>query len=446
MKRMWILFVALGLLLFTVGCGGGSSKGAEPSGKSSDPKAAPEASIGSEPVTVKFATSNGMFPEEDFQKYIVAPVKKKYPQITVEKVNTSDKGNSLTELVAAGTIPDIVTSYPGKLGSTLSDLQILYNLDPLIKKFKFDINRFQPEAMETVKIAGGQDYFVGLPAYTNSFALFYNKDIFDKFGVSYPKDGMYWEDVVELAKKLTRNEGGVQYRGIFPDGIGRIQQQQSIPFADFKTNKSLVNTDSWQEAFRSWGSLFMIPGLTEGDFKAPSASKNQAAFKSGTLAMIASHSSTLFDLRTNPQLNWDMVTYPQFKKAPGIGQRLDAVIMAVTEQSKVKDAAFLVMSTMLSDEVQTDMIRSGRTSVLKDSKIKQEFGKAIPEFSGKNVVAMTQLKFAVMTPFKYLPDGDVDKILTAAFNAYIVNEKDLNTALREADEAMNKLISDKLKR
>jgi multiple sugar transport system substrate-binding protein len=161
--------------------------------------------------------------------------------------------------------------------------------------------------------------------------------------------------------------------------------------------------------------------------------------------MIASHTNLLFSLRKAPQVNWDMVTYPQNRKKPGVGQRLDSPILSITAQSKVKDAAFLVIDTILSNEVQTDMMHNGRMTVLKDEKIKQEFGKGLTEFKDKNLLAMTKLKFAVMTPFKYLPDGDVDKILTKAFNAYINNEKDLNTALREADEEMNKLIQEKMK-
>jgi multiple sugar transport system substrate-binding protein len=53
----------------------------------------------------------------------------------------------------------------------------------------------------------------GMPVSTTSGALFHNKDLFDKFGVPYPKDGMTWDVLYELAKKMTRNEGGVQYKG-----------------------------------------------------------------------------------------------------------------------------------------------------------------------------------------------------------------------------------------
>ncbi|WP_248930360.1 ABC transporter substrate-binding protein [Paenibacillus hamazuiensis] len=443
MKKLFISLLALTCTISLAGCSG-SAKPPESAAPTSDKATDALPELGKDPVTVKIMASGGMFSDDEVQKYIVEPVKKKYPQITVERINAS--ASKLPELISAGEIPDIVANYPGPMGSNLAEYKLLYNMEPLIKKYRFDVNRFAPEALETLKIAGGQDYLAGLPAYTNTFALFYNKDIFDKFGVPYPKDGMYWDEVAELAKKLTKSDGGVQIRGIFPDGIGRIQQQLSIPFADFTANKSLLTNESWKEAFEIWGSLFKIPNLTEGDFKVPNAGKNQQAFANGTLAMIASHSNLLNTLKTAPQVNWDMAMYPQHRKAPGIGQRLDSPILSITEQSKVKDAAFLVLDTLLSDEVQTAMMRGGRMTVLKDEKLKSEFGKGLTEFQGKNLTAMTKLKFAVMTPFKYLPDVDVDKILSKAFNAYIVDETDLNTALRTADEEMNKLIQEKLRK
>ncbi|MFE5319120.1 ABC transporter substrate-binding protein [Paenibacillus sp. NPDC056579] len=442
MKKLYVTMLALCCTVSLAGCSGSAKPADTPAVSETKPNdAIPE--LSKDPVTVKIMASGGMFSDDEVQKYIVEPVKKKYPQITIERINAS--ASKLPELISAGEIPDIVANYPGPMGSNLAEYKLIYNMEPLMKKYRFDTSRFAPEALETLKIAGGQDYLAGLPAYTNSFALFYNKDVFDKFGIPYPKEGMYWDEVAELAKQLTRTDNGVAYRGIFPDGIGRIQQQLSIPFADFNTNKSLLANDSWKEAFTIWGSLFKIPGLTEGDFAVPNAGKNQTAFASGTLAMIASHSNLLNTLKTSP-INWDMVTYPQHRKAPGIGQRLDSPILSISEQSKVKDAAFLVLDTILSDEVQKEMMRGGRLTVLKDEKLRAEFGKGLKEFEGKNLAAMTKLKFAVMTPFKYLPDGEVDKVLSKAFNAYIIDQTDMNTALRTADEEMNKLIQDKLRK
>ncbi len=53
----------------------------------------------------------------------------------------------------------------------------------------------------------------GLPFRTDNNMIFYNKDLFDKAGVQYPKDGMTMEEYRELAKKMTSGEGAEKVYG-----------------------------------------------------------------------------------------------------------------------------------------------------------------------------------------------------------------------------------------
>ena len=73
------------------------------------------------------------------------------------------------------------------------------------------------------------------------------------------------------------------------------------------------------------------------------------------------------------------------------------------------------------------------------------FGTAIPEFAGKNLnlVSMTKLKPSVPRTNKY-QGSDTNKIVSDAYEVVLRKEKDINTALREADEAMNKLVQQKM--
>ncbi len=49
------------------------------------------------------------------------------------------------------------------------------------------------------------------PADAGSIALYYNKDMFDRQGVPYPKDDWTWDDFKALYPKLTYEDQGVQY-------------------------------------------------------------------------------------------------------------------------------------------------------------------------------------------------------------------------------------------
>ena len=49
-----------------------------------------------------------------------------------------------------------------------------------------------------------------MPKYSGALALYYNKDIFDEYGVSYPEAGWTYDDYLAAMKKLTldRNHDG----------------------------------------------------------------------------------------------------------------------------------------------------------------------------------------------------------------------------------------------
>ncbi len=79
----------------------------------------------------------------------------------------------------------------------------------MLKQHHVNLGRVEPYIIEYVKIASTKDELFGFPLTQSFHALYYNKDILDKFGVPYPKDGMKWDQVYQLAKELTRLENGV---------------------------------------------------------------------------------------------------------------------------------------------------------------------------------------------------------------------------------------------
>src|SRR5699024_2050658 len=59
--------------------------------------------------------------------------------------------------------------------------------------------------------------FYALPYRASSYALFYNKKIFDEKGVPYP-DNLTWDEYADLALQLTSGEGADKFYGSYiPD-------------------------------------------------------------------------------------------------------------------------------------------------------------------------------------------------------------------------------------
>jgi multiple sugar transport system substrate-binding protein len=224
---------------------------------------------------------------------------------------------------------------------------------------------------------------------------------------------------------------------MWPDTVYRGAYQISLPWGDFKNNKPVFQTDDWKNLFTLWYDLIKIPG------HGPKGTNYTKEFNEGRLGMLAGSTSTLKTMPSVQNLNWEVVTYPQNTKAPGVGQRVDSFILTIPSQAKYKDDAFKVIDVVLSDEVQTLMSKNVRLSVLKDTKIQGEFGKNITAFQNKNVAAYTKLKFAPLKTFNNTPAAT---IVIQAFESMLYDNKDVNTALREADEKMTQEIQKQLNR
>ncbi|WP_158302215.1 extracellular solute-binding protein [Paenibacillus mesophilus] len=415
-------------LAAVVGCSGSTKE----AGNESATPAPAQSEKPPEPVTVKFAMGGSLITEEDFITFMKLPVSKVYPHITLERIDYVQKGYSLTDLVAAREIPDLYMAGPLDI-SQFSELGLENSIEDLIKSNNFDTSRINPVILNTIKETTGRNDLIGLPFYNQPFALFYNKDLFDKAATAYPKDNMTWEQVRDLAVKFRKEEGGVSYYGLYTDNIFRGAYQLSLPWVDVKTNKSMLQSPGWKELFELWSSLYLIPGPT------PKGSDNAGLFTKGNLAIFVSSPTRARSMRTIQGLNWDIVTYPQNPKAPGFGPRVDPNFIFIPNGAKQRDAAFKVISVLLSDAVQRDMSRKLWMSVLTDQSIHNEFGKNYPDLADKNMVAFTKLKMAGIQTF-----GGVaaHKFANDALNEIVFDGKDINTAMREADEKLNKALEE----
>ncbi|WP_171654736.1 ABC transporter substrate-binding protein [Paenibacillus foliorum] len=406
--------------------------------KTTDPAAVADNTAREEqhnPVTISVGIkSTGYLSDEEFDRYFVQPVKKKHPWITLSRVTYTN--NSLAGLVTAEQTPDIIISNNVNGMPQLEDLKLLESIEGLIKKHKLDVSTIEPEALEAIKSASQKAELVALPYSRNFGALYYNKDIFDRFGVPYPKDGMTWAEVAELAKLVTRNENGVTYRGLEPNVPERLASQLSLPLVDTKTEKTVINSDQWKKVLSQVVDIYRIPGNSQITTK----SKGDDLFTKGTLAMIA-EINIIFDagLDKLKDLNWDIVSFPTWPEAPGVGIGPDEHLMVLTTTSKNKDDAFRVMAAVLSNEVQLDLSKNGRFSVLKDEGVKKAFGSNMDFMKTRNIQAV--YKTSLAKPYQpTLYDTAVINVISKEMTNMVTSGKDINSALRDAEEMIDKNI------
>jgi multiple sugar transport system substrate-binding protein len=437
-KTMKVL-LAVGLAaVITTACGGSQNvadpsqnEGQKTSVDATKPAKAEKPTKPAEPVTLKVAVPP--YAEPEFQEYLLEPVKRHMPNVTLEKITIDGSTKYDKTILAKGLKPDLIMASAGAL-YVLQDTKLAFDYEPLIKKYNLDVNRFEPTVIDWVRNGDGNPDITGIPYVRNLPGLYYNKDIFDKFGVPYPHDRMTWTELRELAVKLTRTEGGVQYRGLEPDTIEHQTSELGLSLVDPKTNKASVNTEPWKRVFTLMKSIYEIPGNSNVQWLQDALT----AFRDDkTLAMYAGLGySTFLDV---PDLNWDMTTFPVFAEKPDQGVEVGARMIVITSFSEHKDAAFQAAQLMVSEETQTKLSSDGFGPVVTSAAVQKAFGTAVPGLKGKNLQSAFLLKPAPKvtdTPYT----GEAVRISRQKFKEMIDNHKDVNTTLRETEEAINQYI------
>jgi len=419
--------LALVLFIFLIalsGCGG--NKAAE-----KPPEQTNKPAVDTTPVKLRVFLQQTIS-DEEVKMLWSDPLSKKYPHITLE-IQRPGQGVTMDSLIASGQTPDIIFAFNGILPQYyLQDL--LMDMTPLIKTHQIDLNRFDPAVIDSIK-AVSEEGLVALPFSQQFTALYYNKGLFNRFGVPYPKDGMYWDEVIELAKRLSREEGGVKYAGLDAESASRVARPLGALKVDGKTDKASVNTDSWRKAFELVKTIYTIPNNER-----PRGTNSYNRFmKDKTVAMLATVNILPLGLEQAMKegLDWDLVQYPSYREAPNVSTIVDSHVFSITKTSKYKDQAMRALEVFTSDEVQTMSTRkTGRMTVLNNMDVKKQIGKEMAFLEGKSLESIFKSKIIPSPRFSRFEFGANSTALDDAMYDYL-GGKDINTTLRELEEKIN---------
>ncbi|WP_028550686.1 ABC transporter substrate-binding protein [Paenibacillus sp. UNC451MF] len=391
-----------------------------------------------QPITLKFYTGDKDY-EDRFKREIADKVKAKYPYISFE----FQGGKDLKELVLAGQSPDLYYQGLSALDTNLVNLNMQFDLSDLIKKSGFDLNRIDPAYLDIIRTASqgyGGTYF-GLPVTTFTPVLFYNKEVFDKFGVPYPKDGMTWDDAYELSRKLTKEVDGVQYKGMTMNFQYLLDNNQlAAPYLHPKEDKAAVNTPEWRSIFTTLGKFYQIPLNNPLDDR--SRVKEVNDFTKERISAMHADVTAAIDSFPSDFVNWDMVTLPTMTEAKGLNAQLNPRFYYIMSSSKHKEDAFKVIEFVLSQEMQLAASKAGKSTVLNNEEVKKAYGQEFDKLKEKNIGALyfnKPVKPAAARDAK-LTAIPASPIANKEFIQFIKGAKDINTSLRDFEEALNKAI------
>ncbi|MFJ2895915.1 ABC transporter substrate-binding protein [Streptomyces sp. NPDC087218] len=143
---------------------------------------------------------------------------KEHPNIHVKVVGnmTDDKINQA--LRAGGSkAPDVVSSFTTNNVGKFCSSKAFVDLNPFLKKDGIDPEKTFPKAMNEYTQFDGVRCTV--PLLGDAYGLYYNKDAFEKAGITEPP--RTWSQLAEVAKKLTKTRGDSYERlGFMPNYHG----------------------------------------------------------------------------------------------------------------------------------------------------------------------------------------------------------------------------------
>jgi multiple sugar transport system substrate-binding protein len=438
-RTIGTVFASLLLVAGTLGCSSSKSDSSPTSGDKETPKAEKGFDYNQTATLTMF---NGTVSPDYYKSYVEPHIKKKFPNVTIEHLNPADKGNAIDDLIAAKKFPDIYLTATNGIAS-LMDKGLLTNIDPIVKTNKIDLSVFEEPMLQSIRGISPKGELLGLPWTYGSTALFYNKDIFDRYGVAYPKDNMSWDspELKDMVVKLNRPQDGIS--GImFNLGNMLGQNQLSQPFVDPKTGKTYLQSDNFKRIIDTFAGLYKAGGsVPKDDFD---SSGQKAFITKRNVAIWAGNAvyPALIDLQKKGEgFNWDIVSLPTFKEAPGVGTQYFGAVWLASAANGKQELATQIISQLTSAEVQIEGGGLIRFPTLKDPAVKAALGKGEKFLEVKNMKALQINKIPpATTPTLY--DSTATSNLTSKAVEVIRDGKDTNTALREAAEAADKKIAE----
>jgi multiple sugar transport system permease protein len=286
-----------------------------------------------EPVTLTYM-GWGNPQEANISRSLLAAFEKSHPNIRVKYILATDFDSKLRTMMAGDMAPDVfymaVENLPVYAGKNT-----LLNLDPYIKASKFDTSDFFPQLLDGFRYNG---HIYGLPKDFTTDIVYYNKDLFDRDNVPYPKAGWTWDDLLEKAKRLTHDfdgdgridQFGVQYLGGTRHTYSWFRQAGARMFTP----------DDKQFAMNSPEGLRALQFLHDLDYKhhvaltasAAAGRDAQAEFSNGRLAMFAGYGRWLVPrFREMNKFRWDVVVLPKDKEQATV---IATVAYSVAAKSK----------------------------------------------------------------------------------------------------------------
>lgn len=297
------------------------------------------------PVTIQFS-SWGSESEIKILNPLLTDFEKQNPDIKVDLMHIPQNYfQKLHLLFASNTAPDVVFINNQYL-PVYANAGVLEDLSGYSEKLNF--NAFYKKSLQALSWKGR---VYALPRDISTLVIYYNKDIFDRYGISYPDKNWDYDTFIKTAVKLTH----------LPEVFGISFEEDPLFYQPYLMSFGLDEIPVYEDEKTQKG-LKIYSDLRKKYHAAPmredSASATMAQmFLQGRLAMHLSGRWLVPKYREDAKFDWDVVNFP--KGTAGSVVPLDASGWAVAKSSKHKKQAIKLVEYLSSKTSSEQFAKSG---------------------------------------------------------------------------------------
>ncbi|GHT93255.1 hypothetical protein FACS1894140_6250 [Spirochaetia bacterium] len=372
----------------------------------------------------------------------------KYPNVTVEIDNAGDNfGVKFNTLVAAGTPPD--SALVNELwGAGLYSNGFYENIYSNIQNDKEFLNNTYNKVADPVKapFTMSANEVFALPTMNYVTLLFYNKDMFDAAGISYPDESWDWATFRDNAKKLTIRQGNntTQYGTFFTRLIVYEQSwffSNGVEIVSTDRSHTDIGTPAGLESFKTMQAIIHtdksapIPDTTGG------AQVSNISFDTGKVAMQLFGSWMIPPYATLP-FNWGVSSVPKGPK--GIVPAAFPNGMGVGKGSKHNSAAFDWIKFCTSEEGQMIIAEEGLAQPTLEAVMNSPSFTNASKQADMDIVKRELLRSQGPNAVARWAGigGDNDSYINSALDRIMIYNENVDSVIREIVPGIDKILSE----
>ena len=213
-----------------------------------------------------------------------------------------------------------------------------------------------------------------IPRDTSTLVIYYNKTIFDKYGIKYPDENWKMEDLITKSKQLTKkNIYGISYEPKIYYALPYLKYYNGGIFD--KNGKYIFNKTNSQKGYALYQKLSHTYHIAPTEAEIGSKTVAQM-FIEGKLAMHLSGRWMVPKYREVITFDWDVINFPNYS-APS-----DTSGWSITKTSRHKKEAIDFVKYISSEKNITKMTTDGLiVPSLKKVACSQTFKNGMPKHS-----------------------------------------------------------------